>query len=116
MNLKPGNNFRIDFLASENIEKVVLHKYIAKKTAEMAHNIVLVAAILDFAHTGHQGAKPPCLRWFLKTLCPYLTLCQVTESCHQVPNSYEYGHIPSPLRPYFWQPRYLCWAAQDRSK
>ena len=90
MNLKPGNDFKIDFLAPENIEKMILHKYIAKKTTEMTHNIVLVAAILDFAHNGHQGAKPPCLRWFFKTLCPYLTLCQIAKSCHQVANSYEH--------------------------
>jgi len=56
-----------------------------------------VTAIFDFLHNGHQGSSPTCVRWFLKTLYPYLTPCKVLKSCHKVHNFYKYWHIPFPL-------------------
>ena len=50
-------------------------------------------AILDFAHTGHQGATPTCMQCFFKTLCPYLTPCQIAKTCHQVCNFSEFYGI-----------------------
>jgi len=50
-----------------------------------------------FLHNGHQGSPPTCVRWFLKTLYPYLTACKVLKSCHKVHDFYKYWHIPSPL-------------------
>ena len=47
---------------------------------------------MDFSHqkTGHQGPIPLCLRWFLKTLCLFLTSCQIAKTCHKVRNIYEF--------------------------
>ena len=50
-----------------------------------------------FQITGFQGAIPACMWWFLKTLCPYLTSCQIAKMCHQVRNLHENMDIPTPL-------------------
>ena len=48
------------------------------------HSLFRVAAIFDFAQTCHQRASSICLLWFLKTLCLYLTPCQVIKTSHQM--------------------------------
>ena len=50
-----------------------------------------------FQITGFQRATPTCMRWFLKTLCPYITPCQIAKTYHQVRNLHEHLDIPTPL-------------------
>ena len=59
----------------KNIGKLVLHKAVRPIGAEIWPFQFPVAAILDFLHNSHQGSPPTCcVRWFLKTLYPYLTV------------------------------------------
>jgi len=67
----------------KNIGKLVLHKVVRPIGAEILPFQFPVAAILDFLHNGHQGSPPTCVRWFLKTLYPYLTPCKVLKNCHK---------------------------------
>ena len=43
-----------------------------------------IKTILDFAHNGHQGATPTCLRSILETFKPYRHPWKISEACHQV--------------------------------
>lgn len=97
MTLKQKSDFRNGFHAPENIEKVVLHDDLVKTGAKIWYSLFRMAAILNFMHTGYQGVTPTCMRWFLKTLYPYLTPCQISKTCHKVHNFSEFGMIPSPL-------------------
>ena len=56
-----------------------------------------LAAILDFAQNGHQGAVTFCLRWFLKTLYPYLTPCKMAKFVPDLHDCYTIWHFGSPL-------------------
>ena len=64
MILKQQNDFRNELCILENIEKVVFYKVIVQILANISHYPSNMAAILDFVHTGHQGAVPICLRCF----------------------------------------------------
>ena len=55
-----------------------------------------MVAFLKFVHTCHQGATPFWLRCFLKTLCPYVKLVQITKNLSQ---SAQFFWIPSQLLP-----------------
>ena len=72
------------FLALKTMGKVAFHKALVATGAVIWHSLFRVAAILDFAQTGHRRSSSICLRWFLKTLCPHLTPCQITKTSHQV--------------------------------
>ena len=64
-----------------------------KKRAEILHLFVfkvVLAAILNLTSRGHQRSRPFCLRWILKTHCPYLTPCKISKTCHQVHKCYEF--------------------------
>ena len=64
--------------------KVAFHEALVVTGAVIWQSLFWVAAILDFAQTGHRRSSSICLRWFLKTLCPHLTPCQITKTSHQV--------------------------------
>ena len=51
-----------------------------------------MAAILNFAATGHQGAPPNCSQCFFKSPYPTLTSCQISKWYHKV-------HDPSHFAP-----------------
>ena len=92
---RPHRSCPRQFLATINIQNV-LHVDVVLIEPKISHylfQITALAAILDFAHTGHQGATPTCMRWFLKTLCPY----QIAKTCHQVRNLHENLDIPTLL-------------------
>ena len=71
------------YFSNQKIGKLVLHKVVRPIGAEILPFQFPVAAILDFLHNGHQGSPPTCVRWFLKTLYPYLTPCKVKKNCHK---------------------------------
>ena len=73
---------------------MVLHLILEVKLTGIWAFHVPVAAILDCSHSDHQGDTPTCLRWFLKTLYPYLSPCQISKTCHQVHDSTFIWHIP----------------------
>ena len=52
--------------------------------------MVVLAAILNLTSRGHQRSRPFCLRWILKTHCPYLTACKISKTCHQVHDCFEF--------------------------
>ena len=83
---------------SKNIENGVLHLILVAKLADIWDFHVPVAAILDCSRSGHQGDTPTCLRWFLETLYPYLSPCQISKTCHQVHDSTFTWHIPPLLK------------------
>ena len=64
--------------------KVAFHKALMVTGAVIWHSLFRMVAILDFVHTGHRRSSSIFLRWFLKTLCPYLTPCQIAKTSHQV--------------------------------
>jgi len=68
---------------------------------DMAFSVSSGGHLGFFLHNGHQRSPPTCVRWFLKTLYPYLTACKVLKSCHKVHDFYKYWHIPSPLHGMF---------------
>ena len=78
-------------LALKTMGKVAFHKAVVAKVAVIWHSLFWVAAILDFAQTGHRRSSSICLRWFLKTLCPHLTPYQITKTSHQV---YHHPEVP----------------------
>ena len=55
---------------------------------------------IDCSRSGHQGDTSTCLRWFLETLYPYLSPCQISKTCHQVHDSTFIWHIPPLLSGY----------------
>ena len=71
------------------VEKWYYNRFLLLIGAEILPFQFPVAAILDFLHNGHQGSPPTCVRWFLKTLYPYLTACKVLKSCHKVHDLFE---------------------------
>ena len=83
--------------APENIRKMVLHKNLPLNPMPIYWFSFLTAAMLDFAHNGHQGATPTCLRSVLETLDPYLLTCKISETCHQVHDFLPIGDIPTLL-------------------
>ena len=68
----------------KNIEKVVSHLILLINLADMWDFHAPVAAILDCSKSDHQGDTSTCLRWFLEILYPYLSLYQISKTCHQV--------------------------------
>ena len=91
-------NSKCGFSRSKNIEKVVLHLILVIILADIWYFHVPVAAIFDCSRSGHQGDTPTCLRWFLETLYPYLSPCQISKTCHQVHDSTFIWHIPPLLQ------------------
>ena len=81
----------------ENIRKMVLDKNLPLNPMSIYWFSFLTAAMLDFAHNGHQGATPTCLRSVLETFDPYLHTCKISETCHQVHDFLPIGDIPTPL-------------------
>ena len=68
---------------SQSIQKVILHNILLQKRAEILHLfvfMVVLAAILNLTSRGDQRSRPFCLRWILKTKCPYLTPCQIKKN------------------------------------
>ena len=51
------------------------------------HSVLFAAAILDSLQTGLMRAISTCLRWFLKTLYPYLSPCKISRTGHKVHDS-----------------------------
>ena len=79
--------------ALKNRWKVAFLKALVVTGALIWHSLFRVAATLDFAQTGYRKSSSVCLRWFLKSLRPYLTPCQITKHSHQA-----HDHPEFPLR------------------
>ena len=52
---------------------------------------------IGLVHTGHKGAWPLCLRWFLNFTYSGLPPCQVAKTCHHLLDSVQIEHIPPQL-------------------
>ena len=76
-------------LALKPMGKVAFHRVLVVTGAVIWHSLFRVAAISDFAQTSHQRASSVC-DGFSKTLCPYLTPCQITKTSHQVHDDPEF--------------------------
>ena len=90
MIIKQKNYPRNEFLTSENLEIVVLHKVLRQIGAKPLQGLKPLAAILDLLHTGLQRALTSCLRSFSKSSWSYLTLCKISKTWPEVHDSYEF--------------------------
>ena len=77
-------------LALQTMGKVA---YLVVTGTVIWHSLFMVGAILHFAQKSHRKSSSVYLRWFLKTLCPYLTPCQSTKTSHQVHDHSEFHLI-----------------------
>ena len=81
--LKRETNIRNGLLTPENIWNHIKHMtltIIRRFSWSSGGHIGLV-------HTGHKGAWPLCLRWFLNFTYSGLTPCQVAKTCHHLHDS-----------------------------
>ena len=91
----------------DNMRKMVLHENLPLNPMSIYWFSFLTAAMLDFAHNGHQGATPTCFRSVLETFDPYLHTCKISETCHQVHDFLPVGDIPTLLYQIWFYTRLL---------